>query len=248
MWNFYFILLFIAVLIFTYHYLCNYIRTFSFTGKEIGPTVLLLGGTHGNEPAGSKALEELIHLIRKKVINISAGKVIIIPRVNRCGLWFNQREGPIMYDINRNYKPGTQHGINQQVLRYVTRADWVIDLHEGWGYHITQPDSLGSGVYAGNTKAAQQVATNIVQEINRHLSQMNKPLFVTNAHVDKPGSLYNYANDIHKNYILIETTGQNNIQPMYVRVSEHLYLLWQILWRLRSCKETPSSLLHLLDA
>ncbi len=49
------------------------------SGKP-GPTVVLTGGIHGNEPAGAGAAEQIRHWPIKR------GRLIIVPRVNRPGL------------------------------------------------------------------------------------------------------------------------------------------------------------------
>jgi hypothetical protein len=53
---------------------------FVFEGREKGGRVLVLGGTHPNEPAGFVAAVTMIENIR-----VSAGTVILIPRANASG-------------------------------------------------------------------------------------------------------------------------------------------------------------------
>ena len=43
------------------------------------------------------------------------------------------------------------------------------------------------------------------------------------------GSLHYYANINDKNYILIETTGQNDIQPMNIRVQQGYDIIYYFL-------------------
>ena len=49
------------------------------SGKP-GPTVVLTGGIHGNEPAGAGAAEQIRHWPIKR------GRLIVVPSVNRPGL------------------------------------------------------------------------------------------------------------------------------------------------------------------
>ena len=66
-----------------------------------GPTVLLTGGIHGNEPSGAAAAEQIRHW------PITRGVLVVIPRVNvpaleanqRCIPGTDEREG----DLNRNF-------------------------------------------------------------------------------------------------------------------------------------------------
>lgn len=53
---------------------------FVFEGPEKGGRVLILGGTHPNEPAGTVSAVALVENIR-----VSAGAVIVIPRANASG-------------------------------------------------------------------------------------------------------------------------------------------------------------------
>ena len=66
-------------------------------GELPGSTVLILGGTHPNEPAGFMTAVTLIETIR-----VSAGRVIIIPRANNSGFTHNDpQEGtPQRFTIN----------------------------------------------------------------------------------------------------------------------------------------------------
>ena len=45
-----------------------------------GPTVLITGGVHGNEPAGYRAAEQI------RDWPISRGKLVVMPQINRLGL------------------------------------------------------------------------------------------------------------------------------------------------------------------
>lgn len=53
---------------------------FIFDGREAGGTILILGGTHPNEPAGFVSAVVLVENIR-----VARGKVIVIPRANASG-------------------------------------------------------------------------------------------------------------------------------------------------------------------
>ena len=53
-----------------------------------GPTVLIVGGIHGNEPAGFRAADQVRHW------PINRGKLIVIPKLNRLGVEANIRWSP----------------------------------------------------------------------------------------------------------------------------------------------------------
>ena len=79
-----------------------------------GPVVLMVGGTHGNEPAGTVGLEKLI----KSNLYIKRGKIIIVPKVNKIGLSLGIRfgfNGFLPIDYNRFY-PLEYNQINKDIL------------------------------------------------------------------------------------------------------------------------------------
>ncbi|MHC4692889.1 MAG: hypothetical protein ACYS67_09110, partial [Planctomycetota bacterium] len=49
-------------------------------GEKPGPVVMIVGGIHGNEPAGCRAVEQIRHW------NITRGELIVLPRANRPSL------------------------------------------------------------------------------------------------------------------------------------------------------------------
>ena len=126
-----------------------------FDSGKPGATMLLVGGTHGNETAGIRAAELFAALV-----HVESGCVFVIPRLNNSGAsagirlvqaedqnqgdpdWFTPPDGRARYDgierrnINRSY-PGTeQAGLAQKVALAVMNLlvreniDIAIDMHE----------------------------------------------------------------------------------------------------------------------
>ncbi len=58
----------------------NDTKIYFFEGAESGPTALLLGGTHANEPASALAA-----VIILENVAVSAGRLIVLPRANESG-------------------------------------------------------------------------------------------------------------------------------------------------------------------
>ncbi|MDF1860359.1 MAG: succinylglutamate desuccinylase/aspartoacylase family protein [Verrucomicrobiales bacterium] len=137
------------------------------SGKS-GSTVLIVGGMHGNEPAGSRAADQIRHW------PIVSGKLIVIPRANVLALEANKRMSPGQPEeagnLNRNF-PSIEPGDGSEVkprgelaaalwrFAFKMKPDWVIDLHEGFEFHgsHTPPEgrkkSVGSSViYLGGEK------------------------------------------------------------------------------------------------
>jgi predicted deacylase len=202
--------------------------------------VAIIGGTHGNEPAGTAALEMLVGSgyfdeFTRQHPKIS---VRVIPRVNEWGLKLGVRHQPHLFhpDINRNYvlSSGKEDGLestSKQVVELTKNFNLIIDLHEGWGYHQLTPESIGSTLsYTG--QFAGILAHKAADSINNTLHSIYKFVVLDpNKHpsCDISTTLRCIRDQTKKDYILIETTGQNDIQPLMVRVNQHQHIIQKIL-------------------
>lgn len=251
------ILIVLAIIIIIYHFYLTYnvcsgsdsidIFTFQSDNYKIGDkTILILGGTHGNEPAGYHAIKTFMQNINLNKIKLKSCKLILIPQVNYCGLKLGLRFIPEIGDLNRKY-PSTPDGkshnnIIKQIQEKITEADFVLDFHEGWGFNRLNGDSMGSTITPTNTELSFNIARDLFSNINKNLKDhkrfriltTNSDLVKSNpdlfaAETDIKGSLRFYCNIINKDYILIETTGQNNIQELNIRVEQDLFIINNIL-------------------
>ena len=128
------------------------INWYSIDSEQPGPTVLITGGIHGNEPAGAAAAKQIHHWPVKQ------GKLIVIPRINQLGLqadsrWLPQhRNDKKLRDLNRNFpkEEGSfpQGEIATAIWNFTKslEPDYVIDLHEGFDFHSINPKSVGSSI------------------------------------------------------------------------------------------------------
>jgi len=99
-----------------------------------GPTVLLTGANHGDEYEGPVALTKLRASLEHTDIQ---GRVIIIPALNLPAFRAGKRTSPIDGgNMNRAF-PGDAHGSITEMIahfvttRFVTLADFVVDIHAG---------------------------------------------------------------------------------------------------------------------
>jgi hypothetical protein len=187
------------------------------------PLILLLGGVHGNEPSGCVGLKEIIKEIENKEIVIKKGSLIIIPCVNKCGLWWDTRTVPFRIqnrDINRNF-PDTIFGsskclLSERIQNYIHAADFIIDTHEGWGWNKLNSNSMGSTITP--SKHTVEMAKKIVDKLNKDIKSDKLQFSVwTKWKEEKKGTLRYYCKLLNKKYILLETSGQNNIQDIRIR-------------------------------
>ena len=202
---------------------------FTPTDKSSNKTIFILGSVHGNEPAGTKACYKLIEHFNK---NPPKDKVIIMPMPNLLGYYTNNRYQlkPFNSDINRNFSNEGKDRVSKIILKYVKEADLIIDLHEGYEYHIRYPKSMGSSVIPNKSKVANDTAHKMVQSVNGMITDKNKKFVLSNFY-DKEDcylkdSLACYCNRNNKNFVSIETTGLNpNKQDIDVRVGQMVRML-----------------------
>ena len=209
----------------------NSIEVFEYDSKVKGINLLLIGGTHGNEPAGSVALTKLIDDLRNNNYRLKSGKITIINKPNKLGLLFDNRYLIHRFsnrDLNRNYPRNASENpldpISKKIIKYVNESDWVLDFHEGWGFIYEEKGSMGSGIFPGKTKSSQIMANNILISINSAIDDHNKFQLIYDIH-PTIRSLKTYANYMKINYILIETSGQGDIQSLDIRVDQVRFII-----------------------
>jgi hypothetical protein len=232
----YLLILCIIILYYLFYKYSTKLEFFTVDSKNPGPTLFLIGGTHGNEPAGSVGLNHIINEIKNGKIKIKYGKIIILAKANKSGLFFNSRfmlhnlfNGDLNrnYPINKNEKP--RDYISKKITKIVDQADWIIDFHEGWGYARVNKKSMGSGIYPGKFEESINIANLLVKNINKQISNPKKKFIVLTGVHPNLNTLKNYAALQNKKYILIETTGQNNIQPLKVRKNQVINIVYNFL-------------------
>lgn len=101
--------------------------------KKAGPTVLFMGGMHGNEING---VEIVRRIISRKINKPLIGTTICIPILNIYGFIHFSREVPDGKDINRSF-PGNRNGSLASQIAYLLRKeilpiiDYGVDFHTG---------------------------------------------------------------------------------------------------------------------
>ncbi|MEA2021004.1 MAG: succinylglutamate desuccinylase/aspartoacylase family protein, partial [Candidatus Caldatribacteriota bacterium] len=95
------------------------------------PVVMIIAGTHGNEPAGIAAVNYL-----KDSLNIKKGTLLMITRANILACKKEVRNYPKDVKLNRVY-PGNKRGNGVEKIAYEIfnlmkshDIDFLIDLHE----------------------------------------------------------------------------------------------------------------------
>ncbi len=105
-----------------------------YRSKKPGPTLLLIGGVHGDEING---VEIVRRFMNRKIMNfLTAGTIIAVPLLNVYGFINFSREFPDGKDVNRSF-PGAKAGSLAAAIAYkftqeiLPLADLAIDFHTG---------------------------------------------------------------------------------------------------------------------
>lgn len=125
-------------------------KYFVLHGEAPGPTVLIQGGIHGDEPAGTYALEAML-----KTITIRNGTLIVIPRLNAPALEEERRY--IHHDLNRSFgdpdrRRPYEYALANDLVAFARtlKLDYMVTLHEAhWLFDPAVARSLGQTLCYG---------------------------------------------------------------------------------------------------
>lgn len=195
-----------------------------------GPNILVIAGTHGNEPSGRVTVEKWLK--EYKSYSKRKGKIYVIPRANKSGsqLCVRYMFHNLMHpDLNRNYTDFGTEPVSQMIVSLIKNKniDFILDFHEGWGFHKQNQKSIGSTL-SSTTPFSAELADQIISLLNEDIPDENKH-FVINKKTDHLLTLRNFAKRHGIHYLLVETTGQNNIQPLDVRNRQSRKILDHVL-------------------
>ena len=141
---------------------------FDSKGTHEGPTVLIIGGMHGNEPAGAAAAEAIA------CWTVQHGRVVVAPRMNPPALAAQKRLIPGLSEpegnLNRHFptRSPVREGIATDLwaLFEAVEPDWVLDLHEGFAFRRQNSGSVGSSVIACADERATSLATKMIAAVD----------------------------------------------------------------------------------
>lgn len=142
-------------------------------GSSDGPTALLVGGMHGDEPSGYLAAERLLER------SVQAGRLVVLPRANRVAIKRDAREGA-SGDLNRQFPPG------EEPTTELARAIWALvarhepdvaaNLHSSKGIYRVHSRSVGQAIFPTVAGDARAVAAAVVETLNDEVVPWYMPL------------------------------------------------------------------------
>jgi predicted deacylase len=113
-----------------------------FRSTEPGPTVLLMGGVHGDEINGVEIVRRT--LAERWFEGLQRGSVVVVPLVNMQGFNSFSRDALDGKDINRSY-PGSPNGSMASRLAHIFNkhilpvVDFGVDFHTGGNSNYNYP-------------------------------------------------------------------------------------------------------------
>ncbi len=156
-----------------------------------GPTILILGGVHGDEING-------IEIVRKCVYegyfdNLLRGTVIAIPVLNVYGFINFSRDVPDGKDVNRSFPGNMKGSLAAQVARTLTKhvlphMDFGLDFHTGGSTLFNYPQLRYTHRNPGNLELAKIFATPFIlrksvipRSLRKVVHEMGKKILVYEA-------------------------------------------------------------------
>jgi len=118
------------------------IRVHVFRSKKPGPTVLVMGGVHGDEINGVEIVRRSVD--QKIFNNLTAGTVIAIPLLNVYGFINFSRDASDGKDVNRSFPGNMKGSLASRVAATLTKKvlpliDQVVDFHTGGSARYNYP-------------------------------------------------------------------------------------------------------------
>ncbi|MXV64115.1 PKD domain-containing protein [Natronorubrum sp. JWXQ-INN-674] len=137
-----------------------------------GPTVVVVGGVHGNEVAGYVAANEIADW------TIDAGTLVTIPEANAVAVERGTRTDDEGVDLNRQFPEGDdpETALARAIWDVVSEydPDVVVDLHESTGIYAGDPvDGVGQAVFHSEGDDAAETAADATE-------------YATQNYVDEP--------------------------------------------------------------
>lgn len=163
-------------------------------GREPGPTLLVIGGIHGDEPGGFNAAALLMTRYR-----IDKGTLWIVPDLNRTSIWKRAHgwHGDMNYKFNGVETTDPDYRIVQKAKQLIIdpQVELIFNLHDGSGYYRPErqssrknPQRWGQSCVIDQPELAgatfgrmQQLSQNATERINRQLLNPEHRFHVKNT-------------------------------------------------------------------
>lgn len=189
--------------------------------QKSGPTVLMVGGIHGDEIAGIKAAEEFKNYKPPK------GKLAILPKANKPAYEAEKRTTDFLDDLNRNF-PGLETGtltekLAWQIVQLVDKyqPDVVIDFHESRGSYADEEKRLGDSIiFTPQDDILEDSMTLVLNIVDKYNTNFNPKVELTFLSGAPKGSLNREVTQLYKTPVITIETSRK--LPLEVRKKQHI--------------------------
>jgi len=144
------------------------------SGKP-GPVVMIVGGVHGNEPAGYTAAGHITDWDIKK------GTLLVLPQANKRAdernVRYIRREGDLNRDFPQSASERADNTLSRAIWSVLKKYDveWLMDMHEGYDYCKNPSNSsVGQSVVYYPSRGTYSVVSEIRDNINDDISNSYK--------------------------------------------------------------------------
>ena len=204
-------------------------------GKRKGPCVLVIGGIHGNEPGGYKAVDMLV-----EYIEVKKGKLILVPRANFTSILAFVRG--YNGDMNRKFLPDPPRDPDRPFVESIMKllklkeVNYVLSLHDGYGFFSLNPKRWGQCIVIDEKTYKGfdlfKYAKYVVERVNRRLRtpHFRFPIKITKTfHADtqypeqKKSLTYFTLKETGKPAFCLEVS--RNLPSLVTKVIHHLLLM-----------------------
>lgn len=178
-----------------------------------GPTVLLVGGNHGDEYEGPIALSNLARALSLSEI---AGRVVILPMLNAAAVQAGTRVSPVDgVNMNRAFPGHIQGTPSQALAHYVTqyilpKCDIVVDIHSGGKTMMIAPFAC---IHDLGDPAR-------MERSRRALDAFAAPISLILTELDAAGMLDTTVEEMGCTFISTELGGGGTATPDTIRLAE----------------------------
>ncbi len=211
-----------------------------------GPTVVVVGGVHGNEPAGAAAAERI------RRWSIDAGRLVVVPRANVPALDAGRRRDPLVPrddgDLNRCFphedraEPVGRLAAALWELIVEAEPDWVVDLHEGYGFRAGGSKSVGNSLIYLASAELDPIAERMQAAVNATIEDPDRRFVLLRKSGGVKGGLTRASRErLGAHSFTIETVYTD--QPLERRVGQQLLLvdeLFQHIGLIEESRLTPA--------
>jgi len=193
------------------------LEVYKIFGRIGGPTVMILGGIHGNEPGAYLSADLYTN------VKLKRGNLIIVPRANFRSILDNQRGSG--GDMNRKFAEtplsDPEKSIVDILKSLMAESDALLTLHDGSGFFRPEwvspalnPHRYGQSIIAdaatytspasGKTIPLQHYAEQVLREVNKEITDPQQAFHFLNMRTASENSLYKEHRKSATYYALME--------------------------------------------